>query len=199
MRVSCARVTLSKSSIPVLHCSLSNFLLRRAEFRHLVHLTNDGGLERLSGKVKSPVFASARPLRYDGVQCRNCFHVSMTIGETKCALCHLALPRTSTASSGLGSPVAFACDMSDTNIGQPESVAKSEPELVDSDTSPTSRRRWMLGLRRGVTSPPSFGRPRRTTTDSGVRFPSPHLPAVYSTATQMHCMEGLLVVQQAKG
>eukprot|EP00037_Helgoeca_nana_P023600 m.245506 g.245506 ORF g.245506 m.245506 type:complete len:906 (-) comp26406_c0_seq1:1765-4482(-) len=149
------------------------------EFRHLVHLTNDGGLERLSGKVKSPVFASARPLRYDGVQCRNCFHVSMTIGETKCALCHLALPRTSTASSGLGSPVAFACDMSDTNIWQPESVAKSEPESVDSDTSPTSRRRWMLGLRRGVTSPPSFGRPRRTTTDSGVimrRVGSPDAP-----------------------
>eukprot|EP00035_Acanthoeca_spectabilis_P012302 m.219632 g.219632 ORF g.219632 m.219632 type:complete len:378 (-) comp15584_c1_seq5:1683-2816(-) len=139
-------------------------------FRHLVHLTNDGGCEQISkkkGKVQSPVLASARALQFEspGTQCRRCFHVTTSLAETECELCHAALPRNSTTSSGMGSPVSPLSDSSE-RPWQHDGVTKSAsvgPVSAEGSPSPTSRRRWLLGHRRGVTSPS-----RQASADSGV-------------------------------
>lgn len=137
----------------------------------MVHLTNDGGCEQISkkkGKVQSPVLASARALQFEspGTQCRRCFHVTTSLAETECELCHAALPRNSTTSSGMGSPVSPLSDSSE-RPWQHDGVTKSAsvgPVSAEGSPSPTSRRRWLLGHRRGVTSPS-----RQASADSGVR------------------------------
>eukprot|EP00038_Savillea_parva_P000017 m.93561 g.93561 ORF g.93561 m.93561 type:complete len:1035 (-) comp10008_c0_seq1:82-3186(-) len=91
------------------------------EFRHLVHLTNDGGLTQMKRPTtasQSPVAGSARALWTDGddsggssntVQCRSCFHLNPLAaihGSWQCVVCRESLVQDSASSSVVTSPTS---------------------------------------------------------------------------------------------